>query len=102
VSHINDVIAQHKANLARWGSQVSHTPHEWLGLIAEEAGEAARAANELRWRHDAHACVATGQFDAYRRELVDVAATALGAILALDLRIATGEESGRAEGTKKP
>ena len=44
---VRDVLAQHARNPEKWGNQAGHSPHEWLGLIAEEQGEAAKEANRL-------------------------------------------------------
>lgn len=71
-----DVIAERERQDAKHGSQSNHTLHEWLGILTEEVGEVAKAINEAHWYH--------GNYDPYRKELIEVAATAIAAVECYD------------------
>jgi hypothetical protein len=62
---------------ALWGKQ-NHCPADWLTILMEEVGEAAKGALETRFgrRHDGYAM--------YRNELIQVAAVAAAAVECLD------------------
>lgn len=60
---------------AKWGEQ-NHDPFLWLTILTEEVGEAAQAALKARF---------SGQsIDAYRDELIQVAAVAVAAMESLE------------------
>lgn len=61
----------------KWGIQ-NHCPADWLTILMEEVGEAAKAALEtkLQKRHDAYGL--------YRKELIHVAAVVIAMIECLD------------------
>ena len=78
-------------NLDKWGHQAL-TPHQWLAILTEEAGEAAKEANAWHWPHPDPATTyheATQQALArLRHELLDVAAVAVAAVEDMDRRLA--------------
>jgi NTP pyrophosphatase (non-canonical NTP hydrolase) len=75
-SALADVSRERRDQDHRWGVQ-RHEPPVWLAILTEEVGEAAKEIAE-GW--------AGGKWDseAYRKELVHVAAVAVAAIEALD------------------
>lgn len=58
-----DVLAERRRQHARWGEQ-NHPPGKWSLILAEELGEAAKAAVE-------------GEWGAYRTEMVQAVAVAV-------------------------
>ena len=60
------VIAERKAQDRKWGEQ-NHEPLKWLAILAEELGEAAKAAND-------------GSRGQYVSEMIQVSAVALAAV----------------------
>ena len=78
VDIIGQVIEERKRQDEKWGPQ-DHTPHYWLSILLEEAGEAAKAmiADTVDWQK-------------YRKELVQVAAVAVAAVENLDAQIMAG------------
>jgi len=62
----------------KWGVQ-NHNPFVWLAIIGEEKGEADEAALEAHFDH-----MGNHTFDDYRKELIEVASTAVAAIECLD------------------
>ena len=67
---ISEVLTECKRHLTKWGVQ-NHDPDYWLGIEGEEFGEACEA-------------LEAGDLDAYRTELIQVAAVAVSAIECLD------------------
>lgn len=63
-----EVLQEHERQIARWGVQ-SHTPAEWIMILAEEVGELAQAA----WRAERP----KGSPERVRREAIHVATLAL-------------------------
>lgn len=72
---LRDVEAERRRQDEKWGSQ-AHMPGLWLAILGEEFGEVATEVAE----GGAHGL----DRDAYRAELVQVAAVAVAAIEALD------------------
>lgn len=77
-----NVIAERDRQDAKWGQQ-DHTPIEWMAILQEEVGEAAKEALEHHfgpryYPEDAE------RLARYRAELVQVAAVAVAAIESLD------------------
>jgi hypothetical protein len=72
---LSNVLYERKCQDAKWGEQ-NHQPAEWLMILGEEVGEAAKAALEARF----------GGKDIikYRDEMVQVAAVALAAVECFD------------------
>ncbi len=66
----NDVEHELCRQRMKWGEQ-NHEPNNWMLILAEEFGEAAKEANELTFRK--------GDVDAYYDELIQVAAVAINA-----------------------
>lgn len=42
------IIKERNNQVEKWGD-IKHSPFEYISLIAEEVGEAARHANEIHW-----------------------------------------------------
>lgn len=63
---------------AKWGVQ-DHDQMTWLGILAEEFGEAAKEINELHFRGDT-----IGRKERIRAELIQVAAVAVAMVESLD------------------
>lgn len=59
----------------KWGPQ-NHTQMVWLGILAEEFGEAAKEINELHFR--------AGNLEKVRAELIQTAAVAVAMVESLD------------------
>ena len=59
-----------------WGKQ-NHQPHRWLAILLEEVGEVAKEVNDA----DEGAAM---DWDAYREELIQVAAVAVQMIECMD------------------
>lgn len=61
-----------------WGEQ-NHRPADWLTILMEEVGEAAKHAVETRFDYGGDS-----NYSKYRREMVQVAAVAVAAVESLD------------------
>lgn len=72
---LDEVFAERYKQLEKWGVQ-NHGVADWMLILSEEFGEAAKDANEIRFRG---ADVAS-----YRKELIQTAAVCVAAIEALD------------------
>jgi NTP pyrophosphatase (non-canonical NTP hydrolase) len=72
---IGDCVRERARQDSKWGEQ-NHHPMEWLSILMEEVGEAAKAANEGHWSHQTYAD--------YRKELIEVMAVACAAVEDLD------------------
>jgi len=74
---LNEISFERSKQDSKWGIQ-NHCPADWLTILMEKVGEAAKAALEtkLQGRHDAYAL--------YRHELIQVAAVAVAMIECLD------------------
>lgn len=75
------VLGERERQDDKWGTQ-NHPQMTWLGILAEEFGEAAKEVNELHFRSEW-----VGNADVrqrLRQELVQVAAVAVAAIESLD------------------
>lgn len=72
-----DVFLEREAQDAKWGEQ-NHSPIEWMSILTEEVGEAAEAANHVRWGMTTESLHEARK--AFREELVQVAAVAVAAI----------------------
>lgn len=71
-----DEVANERARQdARWGQQ-DHDPPYWVAILTEETGEVAKEV--------ADSLVQALDVDAYRTELIQVAAVAVAAVEALD------------------
>lgn len=70
---LQEVAAERERQDAKWGAQRTLPADTWIRILGEEYGEVCKAVNENN-PHD------------YRAELVQVAAVAVAAIEALDLR----------------
>jgi NTP pyrophosphatase (non-canonical NTP hydrolase) len=66
----------------KWGPQ-NHTPLEWMAILTEEIGEAAKEALEHHWS-GTHYPVDHERLHRLRAELVQVAAVAVAMIESLD------------------
>ena len=73
---VRDALEEVGRQLKKWGVQ-DHTPVEWVSILSEETGEAAREAND-------HDLGGMDTLEKYRMEMVQVAAVALSAIENLD------------------
>ena len=73
---------------AKWGQQ-NHSPIEWIAILTEEVGEAAKEAVEMHfanafpehYTNDAERCAR------YRAELIQVAAVAVAMVESLDRNV---------------
>lgn len=79
---LHDVMTERVYQNKKWGIQ-NHKQMIWLGILAEEFGEAAKEINELHFRPNVN------QTEKYlagraRMELVQVAAVAVAMIESLD------------------
>jgi hypothetical protein len=72
-----DIGTERLRQVERWGVQ-RHTWLEWLGILAEEFGEAAVEANQLRWSHE------NASLENLRTELVQTAAVAAAIVEHID------------------
>jgi hypothetical protein len=77
-----DIGTERLRQVERWGVQ-RHTWLEWIGILAEEFGEAAVEANQLRWNHE-HASL-----ENLRTELVQTAAVAAAIVEHIDELLGT-------------
>jgi len=70
---------------AKWGPQ-NHSPVEWIAILTEEVGEAAKEAVEIHFakQFPQHYPDDLERMERYRAELVQVAAVAVAAIESLD------------------
>lgn len=80
---LRDVADERRRQDEMWGQSL-HKPQEWLGILTEEVGEVARAANTIHWHPSDEAR------QQYRKELIQVAAVAVAAVQALDAMLADG------------
>lgn len=77
--NILDDIAQERIQQDRkWGIQ-NHSPMTWIGILAEEFGEAAKEVNEFTFRDKS-----SGRKAMLRKELIQTAAVAVAMIECLD------------------
>lgn len=72
---LSNVLYERKRQDAKWGEQ-NHQPAEWLMILGEEYGEAAKAALEAQFGGK--------EIIKYRDEMVQVAAVALAAVESFD------------------
>ena len=82
-----DVQAERRRQDDKWGPQ-NHDQMIWLGILAEEFGEAAKEINELHFRRckakDCDGGCLNGTTSKVRSELIQVAAVAVAMIESLD------------------
>lgn len=67
---LTDIRSERRNQFDKWGLQV-HTPPDWMVILMEEVGEAARELMEKN-------------LDKFRREMVQVAAVAAAIIQSID------------------
>ena len=63
----------------KWGTQ-NHHPIEWLSILGEEVGEANKAALEAYFK----GYYSSGDYEDYRKEMIQVAAVAVAMIESYD------------------
>lgn len=73
-----EIRKERKRQDEKWGVQ-NHSPLVWDSILNEEAGEVSKAALESYFTH-----MGSDDLDDYRKELIEVAATAVAAIQCLD------------------
>ncbi len=78
---LSEVLAERQRQDVKWGPQ-NHGPMIWLGILAEEFGEAAKDANDFHFASDAFVKSTKGAN--FRTELVQVAAVAVAMIESYD------------------
>jgi len=91
-SHVlMDISDERLRQDAKWGVQ-NHSQMIWLGILAEEFGEAAKEINELHFRpgdavhiDNSHECK-PHRIERVRAELIQVAAVAVAMVESLDRR----------------
>jgi NTP pyrophosphatase (non-canonical NTP hydrolase) len=71
---LTDVLNERQRQHAKWGEQ-NHGVADWILILSEEFGEAAKAANEVRFRN--------ADPEEYRKELIQTAAVCINALDAL-------------------
>ena len=74
-SVLNEVDEERRKQDKKWGEQ-NHSPADWLMILGEEFGEAAKAALEAKFGQ--------GSLRQYRNELIQVAAVAVAMIECFD------------------
>ncbi len=86
---LSDILDERVRQDDKWGVQ-DHDQMIWLGILAEEFGEAAKEINELHFRpgdevhiDDSHPCK-VHRVQKVREELIQVAAVAVAMIESLD------------------
>jgi NTP pyrophosphatase (non-canonical NTP hydrolase) len=72
---IEEIIEERKNQEAKWGEQ-NHSPDYWMVILMEEVGE---ACHEI--------CGKFTDLQAYRKELVQVAAVAVAALESFDRQL---------------
>jgi NTP pyrophosphatase (non-canonical NTP hydrolase) len=78
---LNEIADERDRQDAKWGPQ-NHEQMTWLGILAEEFGEAAKEINELHFRRaEAHLPSSLART---RAELIQVAAVAVAMVESLD------------------
>lgn len=78
---LDEVRKERERQDNKWGEQ-NHSPAEWLMILGEEVGEANKAALETHFNKTYK--TVENDYSYYREELIQVAATAVVAIEALD------------------
>ena len=74
-----DVLVERMRQDQKWGEQ-NWDPQTYLSILTEEVGEAAKEANDARWKADP----LKTHLDRFRAEMVQVAAVALAMVECLD------------------
>jgi NTP pyrophosphatase (non-canonical NTP hydrolase) len=79
------VHEERKRQDAKWGQQ-NHSPIEWIAILTEEVGEAAKEAVEMHFAKDfpTHYPDDVERAERYHAELIQVAAVAVAMIESLD------------------
>lgn len=80
---LTEIRAERARQDAKHGVQ-DHWPHEWLGVIQEELGEAAKEANDAVFVTTDDGVSPEERFARMRRELIEVAASAVAAVECMD------------------
>lgn len=80
---ITSILEERERQNAKWGTQ-RHSWPEWMSILAEEVGEAAREANQAHWLKVADQSFKAPKVQALREELVHSAAVAVQIIEHLD------------------
>ena len=75
---LEDIQAERRRQDQKWGVQ-RHSPVEWVTILGEEYGEVCKAACEAHFP----GYPSTGNWDAYREELVQTAAVCVAMLEAL-------------------
>lgn len=78
---LDEVCGERSRQEAKWGVQ-NHEPLAWLPILAEEAGEVARALCDMSTAKDPSALKSA--VENYREELIQVAAVAVAMVECLD------------------
>lgn len=78
-----DIFDERVRQEAKWGTQ-NHDQMIWLGILAEEFGEAATEINELHFRPGVNGGTAEWRLNRVRAELIQVAAVAVAMVESLD------------------
>jgi hypothetical protein len=79
---LSEVLIERVRQESMWGQQ-NHSPLIWLGILAEEFGEAAREANDIHFKNTKKYSIAELE-QRYRTELIQVAAVAVAMVESLD------------------
>lgn len=80
---LDEVQDERRRQVSKWGQQ-DHTPMEWIAILTEEVGEAAKEALEHHWNGVHYQHPTREVLERYRKEMVQVAAVAVAAIESLD------------------
>lgn len=79
-----EIEAERAAQDAKWGEQ-NHSPIEWAAILTEECGEVAKEALEYHFQQKKKSAEWSAEkLQAYRKELIQVAAVAVAMIESLE------------------
>jgi len=79
-----EIAAERKVQDVKWGEQ-NHSPIEWSAILTEECGEVAKEALEYHFQHKRKGEEWSAEkLQAYRKELIQVAAVAVAMIESLE------------------
>lgn len=82
-----EIMDEREIQNLEWGKQ-DHSPMEWLAILGEEVGEANKAALEAHFKEH----YPKGNWENYRKELIQVAAVTVAMIECYDRKKGPGYE----------
>lgn len=78
-SIVQDILDERTRQNIKWGEQ-NHDPYRWIGILTEEVGEVAQAVNGAIEGPAETVAERWGRWQAYREELIQVAAVAIAMV----------------------